>query len=128
MIKMWLNWSDCYISIGNVLCLQHDGKAAGDEEDERTKEEISERKKREHDQLIMARIRGNEALKQEKLKHVSLNIRIKLYFKSKHSQTYNTSFSLSAKSVGGGSMKTSVEQFNLYLDCQRSPLCALPCV
>ena len=102
MIKMWLNWSDCYISFGNVLCLQHDGKAAGDEEDERTKEEISERKKREHDQLIMARIRGNEALKKEKLKHVSLNIRIKLYFKSKRSQTYNTSFSLSAKSGGGG--------------------------
>ena len=53
-------------------CPQHDGKAAGDEENERTKEEISERKKREHDQLIVARIRGNEALKKEKLKHVSV--------------------------------------------------------
>ncbi|XP_076457629.1 uncharacterized protein LOC143291584 [Babylonia areolata] len=49
--------------------LQPDGKAAGEEEDQRTKEEISERRKKEHDQIIRARIRGNEALKKEKLKH-----------------------------------------------------------
>ncbi|KAK7106586.1 uro-adherence factor A-like [Littorina saxatilis] len=48
---------------------QLDGKAAGDEEDERTKEEVSERRKRGHDQLVRAKIRGKEALQKEMLKH-----------------------------------------------------------
>lgn len=48
---------------------QHDAKSAGEEEDIRTKEEIAERQKKRHDQLVQARIRGSEALKKEILKH-----------------------------------------------------------
>ncbi|PVD26888.1 hypothetical protein C0Q70_12036 [Pomacea canaliculata] len=48
---------------------QHDGKLAGEGEDGRVREELEEKAKREHDQMIRARIRGNEALKKEKLKH-----------------------------------------------------------
>lgn len=52
---------------------QLDGKESGKSENERTKEEIAVKKKQDHDQMIKARIRGNEALKKEKLKHVSYN-------------------------------------------------------
>nr|KAG5703378.1 hypothetical protein BaRGS_023425 [Batillaria attramentaria] len=48
---------------------QFDAKSAGEDEDFRTKEELAALKKKQHDQLVMARIRGNEALKKEKLKH-----------------------------------------------------------
>jgi hypothetical protein len=50
---------------------QQDAKSAGEEEDLRTKEEIEEKMKKQHDQIVRARIRGNEALKKEMLKHVS---------------------------------------------------------
>lgn len=55
-----------------LLLWKHDGKLAGEGEDGRVREELEEKAKREHDQMIRARIRGNEALKKEKLKHVSM--------------------------------------------------------